>query len=160
MKGLKSPGPDGIAAIFYQKNWNTVCPSLVEFVNSALTNATFPVQLARAHVALIPKGTNPETIQNFRPISLLNVIYKLLTKVIVNRIRTLLETLIGPHQCSFLPGRSTTDNIILTQEAIPCANLPAKKGAWSSKSTFRKLSIALARISSEKFSPISIFHLN
>ena len=118
MKGLKSPGPDGIAAIFYQRNWDTVFPILLNFVNSALDTAAFTVSLARAHVALIPKEDSPDSIQKFRPISLLNVTYKLLTKVLVNRIRPLLERLVGPHQSSFLPGRSTTDNIILNQEAI------------------------------------------
>ncbi|GKU95851.1 hypothetical protein SLEP1_g9158 [Rubroshorea leprosula] len=88
MKGLKSPGPDGIQPIFYQKHWAVV------------------------------SGESPDTIQKFRPICLLNVAYKVLSKVIVNRLRPHLQSLIGPFQNSFLAGRSTTDNIILTQEAI------------------------------------------
>lgn len=139
MKGLKSPGPDGISAIFFQKNWDTVCSSLVTFVNSALDTATFNVSLARAYITLIPKGSDSETIQSFRPISLLNVTYKLLSKVLVNRIRPLLEKLIGPHQSSFLPGRSTSDNIILTQEAIhSMRNSKCKKGSMILKIDLHK----------------------
>lgn len=83
-----------------------------------MAKGSFCRSLCRAHVTLIPKEENPETIQKFRPITLLNVAYKVLSKVLVNRIRPLLQNLIGPHQNSFLPGRSTIDNIILSQEAL------------------------------------------
>ncbi|GKU87265.1 hypothetical protein SLEP1_g1695 [Rubroshorea leprosula] len=118
MKGLKSPGPDGIQPIFYQKHWAVVSGTLLSFVNQALTDGYFDTSLLQAHITLIPKGESPDIIQKFRPICLLNVAYKVLSKVIVNRLRPHLQSLIGPFQNSFLAGRSTTDNIILTQEAI------------------------------------------
>ncbi|XP_019163545.1 PREDICTED: uncharacterized protein LOC109159892 [Ipomoea nil] len=60
----------------------------------------------------------PESAADFRPITLLNVIFKIISKVVVNRLRPLMDKLVGPHQNSFLPGRSTLDNIVLTQEIM------------------------------------------
>lgn len=108
-------------------------------INDALNNGFFPEVLAKAHMVLIPKGESPEVIQNFRPITLLNVSYKALSKVIVNRIHPLLEDLIGPFHSSFLPGRSTTANIILTKEAIHSVNkLKGRLGAMILKVDFHK----------------------
>ncbi|GLT29941.1 hypothetical protein SLA2020_047710 [Shorea laevis] len=130
MKGLKSPGPDGLQAIFFQKYWTTVSRTLLQFVNSALINGSFEPSLLQAHVALIPKGDAPDVIQKFRPITLLNVAYKVLFKVLVNRLRPYLQELIGPFQSSFLAGRSTIDNIVLTQEAVhSIRHRKGKKGA-------------------------------
>ncbi|GKV47795.1 hypothetical protein SLEP1_g54657 [Rubroshorea leprosula] len=130
MKGLKSPGPDGLQAIFFQKYWTTVSGTLLHFVNSALINGSFEPSLLQAHVALIPKGDAPDVIQKFRPITLLNVAYKVLSKVLVNRLRPYLQELIGPFQSSFLAGRSTIDNIVLTQEAVhSIRHRKGKKGA-------------------------------
>ena len=67
---------------------------------------------------LIPKVPNPEFIRDFRPISLCNVIYKLITKSIVNRIKPVMSTIISPNQCSFVPGRLSSNNIIVAQEVI------------------------------------------
>ncbi|GKV45487.1 hypothetical protein SLEP1_g52559 [Rubroshorea leprosula] len=78
MKGLKSPGPDGIPALFYQRHWDTVAGTFLEFVNQALLTGVFDPSLIKAYVALIPKDDCPDTIQKFRPISLLNVAYKVL----------------------------------------------------------------------------------
>ncbi|XP_028055196.1 uncharacterized protein LOC114259389 [Camellia sinensis] len=77
-------------------------------------------------IVLIPKIDNPENIRQFRPISLCNVSYKIITKLIVGRIRPLLDNLICPNQSSFIPGRNTTDNIIITQEILH--SLRNKKG--------------------------------
>jgi hypothetical protein len=74
------------------------------------TNSTF--------LALIPKDSNPSTFSRFRPISLCNVSYKFITKVIANRIKPLLHKLISPNQSGFVEKRQMIDNIILIQEAI------------------------------------------
>ncbi|GKV14725.1 hypothetical protein SLEP1_g25551 [Rubroshorea leprosula] len=139
MKGLKSPRPDGIQPIFYQKHWHVVSSTLLSFVNKALTDGFFEHSLLQAHMILIPKGENPDIIQKFRPICLLNVAYKILSKVIVNRLWPHLQNLIGPLQNSFLAGRSTTDNIILSQEAIHSMHrMKGKKGAMAFKIDLHK----------------------
>lgn len=60
----------------------------------------------------------PSLVSHFRPISLCNVLVKFLSKIIVNRLRPFLKDIIAPTQCSFIPGRGTTDNIVIVQEAI------------------------------------------
>ena len=75
-------------------------------------------RLAGTLVTLIPKGENPTHLRNFRPISLCIVVYKVITKVLVNRIRPYLEELVGSLQSSFIPNRGTFDNAIIAQEAM------------------------------------------
>ncbi|GLT26276.1 hypothetical protein SLA2020_013580 [Shorea laevis] len=118
MKGLKSPGPNEIQPIFYQRHWKVVVGTLHTFVNNSLLDGFFEPSLLQAHIAFIPKGESLDMIQKFRPICLLNVAYKMLSKVLVNRLRPYLQKLIGPLQSNFLSSRSTTDNIILVQEAV------------------------------------------
>ena len=91
---------------------------MCSFIKNYFKEESFPSEFNNCFITLIPKVDNPETIKQFRPITLCNVSYKILTKVLVNRIRPLLGKLIGPFQSSFLPGRQTSDNIIITQEIL------------------------------------------
>ena len=77
-----------------------------------------PSYLNKTHIALIPKIQGPETLGNYRPISLCNTVYKIVTKVIVARLRPLLDKLISPVQAAFIPGRKGIDNTIIVQEVI------------------------------------------
>ncbi|OMO84846.1 reverse transcriptase [Corchorus capsularis] len=138
-KGLKAPGVDGIQPIFYQRNWVTVKESLLKFVDEAITSGKIDVNLLHAHMVLIPKGSNPTSVKDFRPITLLNTCYKILSKVLVNRMRPILQRIIGPFQNSFLAGRSTTDNILITQEIVhTLSNLKGRKGAMILKIDLQK----------------------
>lgn len=69
-------------------------------------------------IVLIPKIDNLTSLKFFRPISLCTVIYKTTTKIIANRLKTVLPDLVGLHQTSFVPGRHITENIIIAQEII------------------------------------------
>ncbi|XP_019198971.1 PREDICTED: uncharacterized protein LOC109192724 [Ipomoea nil] len=110
-------------AVFGMKRFG---PALTTMVNQALASSTVQNSLLTAYVTLIPKKEAPESAADFRPITLLNVAFKVISKVLVNRLRPIMCKLIGPHQNSFLPGRSTLDNIILTQEIVHVMN--KKKG--------------------------------
>ena len=74
--------------------------------------------LNKTHIVLIPKIQGPETIGNYRPISLCNSIYKVISKVLVARIRSHLDSFISPYQAAFIPGRRGADNVIIVQELI------------------------------------------
>ena len=70
------------------------------------------------NLALIPKVAHLEVITQFRPISLCNTLYKLLSRIIVNRLKPYMVEVINPCQAGFVPGRRTSDNIIIVQEVI------------------------------------------
>jgi hypothetical protein len=69
-------------------------------------------------IVLIPKVTNPEQLADFRPISLCNVVYKVISKCLVNRLHPFLDGLISETQSAFIPGRMITDNAILAFEGF------------------------------------------
>jgi hypothetical protein len=94
----------------------------------------------------------PETLNQFRPISLCNTVYKIVTKIIVNRLRPILGNLVSPFQAAFVPGRRGIDNVIIAQELIH--SIQRKRVGLVSLSLsliWRKLMIDLNGISSVKF---------
>lgn len=118
MKPFKAPGPDGLQPVFFQRYWNYTSEAVCNIVRNAFSTGLVPEGLNSTLISLIPKVEHPETFSQFRPISLCNVVFTIITKVLVQRIRPLLNGLISPFQSSFVPGRQTTDNIIVLQEAI------------------------------------------
>lgn len=81
-------------------------------------------------IILIPKNPGAYCLGSFRPISLCNTIYKVITKIIVARIRPLLPKLISPMQTAFVPGRKGLDNVIIAQEVLH--TMSGKKGRMGS----------------------------
>lgn len=116
--GLKAPGIDGYPAIFFQRNWNQVGPAVCKAIKSMWTNAEEIRVVNKTLITLIPKVENPETASQFRPISLCNVLYKCLPKIIVKRLKEIISTVVSPYQASFVPGRNIHDNIIIVNEMI------------------------------------------
>ncbi|KAK9984648.1 hypothetical protein SO802_034173 [Lithocarpus litseifolius] len=87
-------------------------------IRNALCESKVPAYLNQTHIALILKIKGPETIGNYRPISLCNSVYKIISKIIVTRIRPYLDKLVSPFQTAFVPGRKGLDNAIIAQEII------------------------------------------
>jgi hypothetical protein len=103
-------------AIFYKKFWGTVGDAVVQEVLSVLRGGGIPEGWDETVVVLIPKVQNPETMKDLRPISLCNVVYKLVSKVLANHLKCILDELISPNQSAFVPGRFISDNTILAYE--------------------------------------------
>ncbi|KAF9593492.1 hypothetical protein IFM89_023604 [Coptis chinensis] len=118
MGSLKAPGPDGFQALFFKNYWNEVGPKVLDLVQNLFNNGAFSKEINHTHIVLIPKTNNPISPDHFRPISLTNVVYKLISKILVNRMRPILLKIISPHQSAFLPNRSLHDNALLTHEAF------------------------------------------
>lgn len=83
MGGLKAPGPDGLQALFFQKHWSLVAPSVCRMALDVLNGKGLPDSLKNTYLVLIPKVDAPKSAKQFRPISLCNVAYKINTKVLV-----------------------------------------------------------------------------
>ncbi|XP_074287668.1 uncharacterized protein LOC141612819 [Silene latifolia] len=117
MGSLKAPGPDGFQALFYQKNWSVIKRDVCAMAMRALEGKGFPAGMNDTHLVLIPKVVSPEHISQFRPISLCNVAYKIVSKALANRIKKVLPFLISKIAV-VLFLRQITDNIVVFQEAI------------------------------------------
>ena len=89
-----------------------------EEVRKVFTDCKMPEYLNRTNVILIPKVAGPKSLGNYRPISLCNTVYKVVTKILVARIRPFLDKLVSPLQSAFMPGRRSVDNTIVVQEVI------------------------------------------
>jgi len=87
-------------------------------------------QINHTFLALIPKRDNPTETQHFRPISLCNTVYKTISKILVNRLRPLLDKIVSPVQSAFIPGRSIHENILLTHEIMHKFKKTKGKQAW------------------------------
>jgi len=115
---LKAPGQDGLHAIFYKRFWNMLGDDLVVQVLGAVNSATIPSGWNDTMIVMIPKVENPDKVAQFRPISLCNVVYKVISKMLANRMKGILEEIISDHQSAFVPGRLITNNILLAYECI------------------------------------------
>ena len=126
LKPFKAPSPDGLHAAFFQRFWLVVGKSVMEEIKMIFAEKRVPEYLNRTHIALIPKIQGPEMLGNYRPISLYNTVYKVLTEIIVAKLRPHLGKLISPFHMAFVLGRKGSNNVIITQEIIH--SLGKKKG--------------------------------
>jgi len=94
MHPLKSPGPDGFGVSFYQHHWGTIGVKVRGAVLDFLNRGIFNPSINETFIALIPKMESVSTMADFRPISLCNVIYKLVSKVLANRLKLVLPSII------------------------------------------------------------------
>lgn len=108
LSSYKAPIVDGFQPIFFKNYWELVSNDVWQMVSSAFSFGSFdPTLLAETLTVSIPLVDAPMSLKDFRPISLCNVLFKVISKVLVNRIRPHLDQLIGPLQSSFIPKRDT-----------------------------------------------------
>ena len=105
MAPFKAPGVDGFPAAFYQNTWNIVGDSLYRFTYEFMESSYLPEGTNDMLLVLIPKTNHPKQISHFRPISLRNVNYKVVTKTMSNRLKEIMKSYIAPNQNSFVSGR-------------------------------------------------------
>ena len=113
---LKAPGPDGMSSIFYKKFWEVVGTKVTEEVLAVLNGGPMPEGWNDTTIVLIPKVSRPDKIKDLRPISLCNVLYKIVSKVLANRLKKILLDIISSAQSAFVPGRLISDNILIAYE--------------------------------------------
>ena len=110
MAPLKALGPDGMPLLFYQTYWIDVGMDVSQLVLSSLNSGSLLKSVNHTFITLIPKVKNPERVTKFRPISLCNVIYKIVSKVIGNRLKPILNSIISETQSAFVANRLITNN--------------------------------------------------
>ena len=105
-------------AFFYQKFWHIVGDIVVSAALEFLNFGHMLPALNHTHIVLIPKVKNPVKMSDFRPISLCNVIYKIIAKMLANRLKQNLPQIIVLTQSAFVPGRLITNNVLVAYEAL------------------------------------------
>ena len=99
---LKAPGPDGFPARFFQRNWEVLREEVIGAVRIFFDEGVMPEGVNNTSIVLIPKKDNLDELKDFRPISLRNVIYKIVSKCLANRIKPFLQEVISPTQSAFI----------------------------------------------------------
>lgn len=114
----KALGLDGLNPAFYQHHWGSIKHDVVNQCLKIISDATLPSQLHDTAIVLILKKRNPEVVSDLRPIALCQVLYKIVAKMLANRLKLILPDLISQHQSAFVPGHLITDNIMLAFEIM------------------------------------------
>jgi len=115
----KTPGDVGFTKEFYEAFFDLLGNARLESFNAGFENGTFSVSQRRGIISLIPKDANNlTTLSNWRPITLLNVDYKILAKVIAKRIEAVLPKLIHSDQIGFIKGRFIGQNVRLLNDLL------------------------------------------
>ena len=114
----KAPGPDGFNGLFFRSAWASIGEEIITGIKYFFDTGRLLKELNATVITLVPKGLNPSSMHDFRPISCCNTIYKCISKVIANRFKRVLPSLIDKAQSAFIKGRHISDNILLTQELM------------------------------------------
>ncbi|GJV68385.1 sodium/hydrogen exchanger 6 [Tanacetum coccineum] len=114
----RAPSPNSFTAAFFKKAWDVVGGDITCAVRDFFFNGNLLKELNHTIISLIPKFTTPVRINDYRPISCCNVLYKCISKIIANRVKKGLGDIVSVNQSAFVPGRRISDNILLTQELM------------------------------------------
>lgn len=126
VKGMsrnKSPGTDGLTTEFYLAFWKKIQPILFKVYEKIFEQETMSRSMRKGMITLIYKQKGDKKfLQNYRPISLLNVDYKILTRVFANRLQKVIETIINKNQTCCIPNRNISDTIASVRDLIDYCN--------------------------------------
>ncbi|XP_060959266.1 uncharacterized protein LOC133030514 [Cannabis sativa] len=114
----KAPGPDGMGPGFFQHHWSIVGADIINLVKEFFSTSVLPCSINDTNLCLIPKKKNFSTMNELRPIALCNVIYKIISKVLANRMRGFIDQIISDTQSAFIPGRLISDNVMVAFEIM------------------------------------------
>ena len=116
--GDKAPGPNGFTMAFFQKCWQVVESDVLVVFEEFYELCTFKKSFNATFLALIPKKQNARNVKDFRPITLIGSLYKLVSKVLTNRLKTMMENLISESQNPFVRGRQILDSVLVANESL------------------------------------------
>ncbi|WVZ79552.1 LOW QUALITY PROTEIN: hypothetical protein U9M48_027117 [Paspalum notatum var. saurae] len=125
MKSNTAPSPDGLAVTFFKKNWVLVKGPILEMLHKLYIGDLDLARLNYGIIILIPKIKGASQI---RPICLLNVIYKIITKVLTMRLTKVASSVISETQTAFIPGRHILDGVVIVHEVVHQLKKTKKRG--------------------------------
>lgn len=138
MDSLSSPGPDGFGGIFFLHCWSVVGHEVVQAVQSFFLQGLVMPHFNSNLLILIPKVPGADTVSQLRPVALANFVFKIITKILANRVGPIASRIISQNQNAFIKGRSITDSIILTSESMNLLDRKCKGGNVAIKFDIRK----------------------
>jgi hypothetical protein len=115
---IKAPGPNGFPARFYQRNWELLRADVIKAVKQFFATGCMPQGTNDTSIVLIPKTDNPSELKDYRPIGLCNILYKVVSKCMVNRLHPFFGDIISENENAFVPRRMITDNALLAFECL------------------------------------------
>lgn len=118
MQNGKAPSPDGFNLDFFKACWDIVKLDIVNVVEDSRVSKSILKALNTYFISLIPKQESAQTTDKYRPIALCNVVYKIISKIVANRIKPLLPKLVSEEQSGYVEGRKILDNIIQAHEVV------------------------------------------
>ncbi|GFO33598.1 Pol-like protein [Plakobranchus ocellatus] len=128
MKNNKSPGSDGFTIEFFKFFWRDIGYFLIKSISHSFDSGHLSITQREGLITCIPKpGKSKKQLKNWRPITLLNISYKIVSGCIAQRIKSLLNKITSTDQTGFLPGNFIGDNIRLLYDVLPEANEIKKK---------------------------------
>jgi hypothetical protein len=114
----KAPGPDGFTTLFYKKYWSIIKSEVILSIKNFFIENSLPRDQNHTFIALIPKLSGFQSTHQYRPISLCNIFYKIISKILATRLKFYLPKIISPLQSAFVPNRNIQDNTILAHELL------------------------------------------
>ncbi|KAK4389690.1 hypothetical protein Sango_2306000 [Sesamum angolense] len=139
MASLKSLGSDGFPPTFFKQYWHIVGEQRIKVVIHFFASGQPPTAFNHTYISLIPENPNACSVEHFQPIRLCDTTYKVISKILKNRIKPVLHRIISPLQMAFVPGRTINDNSIISHEIM--YYLHRKKG----KNRFMTIKIDLTK---------------
>ena len=124
----KTPGSEGLPVEFYVKFWDQLCPILLQIYQFSFDQGFLSTSMQGSVTRLIFKKDDPKNLKNWRPISLLNVDYKILSKALTNRLSKVLTSIVGEDQTCSVPNRTIFDNLTLFRDTLNYIDLTNETG--------------------------------
>lgn len=116
--GDRAPGPDGFTFAFFKHFWAIIEQDVIRFVEEFYVNAHIPKGCNPSFIALIPKVSDPKVVTDFRPISLIGCQYKIIGKLLANRISMVIGECVRSEQTAFIKGRNILDGPLILNEVM------------------------------------------
>ncbi|XP_010424522.1 PREDICTED: uncharacterized protein LOC104709645 [Camelina sativa] len=114
----KTPGPDGYPVEFYRSYWQVLGTEFIKAVQDFFASFFLPSCVNATSLILIPKRRGADVLKDFRPISCMNTSYKVISRILSNRLKKILPTVILPNQTTFVKGRLLIENVLLASEVL------------------------------------------